>query len=73
MTPKKPTAQYSYILLVVKLSDYSVGESMVVSKHNRNHLIFTNLQINTRLGRARFHFKPPAETRVIDGAKLGAQ
>ncbi len=73
MTPRKPTAQYKYILLVVKLADYSVGESMVVSKHNRNHLIFANLKINTRLSRARFHFKPPADTRVIDGSKLGGR
>jgi len=72
MTPRKPTAQYKHILLVVKLEDYSVSESMVVSKHNTNHLIFSDLKINTALSRARFRFKPPAETRVIDGSKLGA-
>ena len=70
LTPKKPTAQYEYLLVAVKSDDHSVGESMVVKKNNTNHFIFTNLQVNTKLSDSRFRFKPPADTRVIDGTKL---
>jgi outer membrane lipoprotein carrier protein len=71
LTPKKATPQYTHILLSIHPRDFSVGESMVVSKHNRNHLIFTSLEINTQLNKSRFQFVPPADTRVIDGSKLG--
>jgi outer membrane lipoprotein carrier protein len=70
LTPKKPTGQYEHLLLAVKPDDHSVGESMVVSRHNTNHFIFTKLRVNTRLSRNRFRFRPPAGTRVIDGSKL---
>jgi len=70
LTPKKPTAQYEHLIIAVKSDDHSVGESMVVSRHNTNHFIFTSLQVNTKLSRSRFRFRPPAGTRVIDGSKL---
>jgi len=71
LTPKVPTAQYKHILLAVRPnSDFTVGESMVVAKTNRNHFIFTNLEFNTKLPKSRFVFRPTAEIRVIDGSKL---
>lgn len=70
LTPKKPTVQYKHLVIAVSQGDYSVGESMVVSKHSRNHFIFTKLQINTKLSDRRFRFRPPADARVIDGSKL---
>jgi len=71
LTPKIPTAQYKHILLAVRPnSDFTVGESMVVAKTNRNHFIFTNLEFDTKLPKSRFVFRPTAEIRVIDGSKL---
>jgi outer membrane lipoprotein carrier protein len=70
LTPRRPTAQYRYILLVVRPGDFSVSESMVVSKNSKNHLIFSALEINTKIPRSRFVFKPGADVRVIDGSKL---
>ena len=70
LVPKTPTAQYEYLLMAIKPSNYSVGESMVVKKQDRNHFIFTRLTFNTKLQKWRFKFKPPAGTRVIDARRL---
>jgi outer membrane lipoprotein carrier protein len=70
LVPKKPTAQYEYLLFALRADDFTVGESMVVSKHSRNHFAFTSLEFNTKLPKSRFVFKPPPDTRVIDGTKL---
>jgi outer membrane lipoprotein-sorting protein len=71
LTPKKPTAQYEHLVLMLRPTDYSVGESMVVSKQALNHFIFTEVQVNTKIARGRFRFKPPAGAKIIDGSKLG--
>jgi outer membrane lipoprotein carrier protein len=68
LEPIKPTAQYRYIVLAVRAADNAVTESMVVSKHSRNHFFFTELATNTRLQRSRFSFTPPPGTRVINSA-----
>ena len=73
LTPRKPTVQYSHLLIAVNPADYSVGESMVVGKHSSNHFIFTELKTNSRLSSGRFQFKPPADARVIDGTKFKRQ
>ena len=70
LTPKAATGQYEHLVIAIKPADYSVGESMVVQKHGTNHFIFSKMQFNTKLGKSRFHFKPPEGTRVIDGTKL---
>jgi outer membrane lipoprotein carrier protein len=70
LTPRKATAQYSYIIVVVKPGDFSVAESIVISKSTKNHLIFGKLEINTKIPSSKFVFKPGADIRVINGAKL---
>ena len=70
LTPKVSTAQYKYLVLAVRPTDFAVEESMVVSRHNRNHFIFSHLKFNTRLRAWRFKFRPPKGTRVVDGSKL---
>lgn len=70
LVPRKPTPQYKHLLFAINPDDYSVGESMVVTKHSTNHLIFTKVKPNTGLRDARFRFYPPKDTRVIDGSKL---
>ena len=62
----KPTAQYKHLVLAVRAADFAVTESMVVSKHSSNHFLFTKLEVNTRLTRKRFRFKPPPGTKVIN-------
>ncbi|MCB9555829.1 MAG: outer membrane lipoprotein chaperone LolA [Deltaproteobacteria bacterium] len=69
LTPREPTAQYRYLLFAVDANDFSVRESMVVSRHSRNLLVFDKLVRNSKLSKKRFAFAPPAGTRVIDGAK----
>jgi outer membrane lipoprotein carrier protein len=70
LDPKQPTAQYDHLLFVLRPEDHVVTESMVVSRHSTNHLIYSQLKFNTRLGDRRFRFDPPADTRVIDSSKL---
>ena len=70
LLPKRKTAQYEHLLLVVRLSDYVVTESVVVSQHSSNHFVFSAIRANTRLSRKRFVFSPPRGTRVIDGSQL---
>ena len=70
LNPKTPTALYEYLLLAVKPANFSVGESMVVKKQDRNHFIFTKLKFNSKLRKWRFKFTPPAGTRVIDARRL---
>jgi len=70
LTPKKPTSQYKFLVLAVRPTDFAVEESMVVSRNNSNHFVFTNLKFDTGVQRWRFTFKPPAHIRVIDGAKM---
>lgn len=70
LMPKKPTAQYEYLVMAVRKSDFAVEESMIVGKHARNHFVFSKLQFDTRLQDRRFRFKPPADVRVVDGSKM---
>jgi outer membrane lipoprotein carrier protein len=70
LTPRRRTVQFKHLLFAINPGDYSVGETMIVSKHSTNHLILTQVKINTKLSRGRFHFRPPADTRVIDGSKF---
>lgn len=70
LTPKNPTTQYKYLLFALRPSDYAVGESMIVGKHNTNHFVFSNMLFNTRVQNGVFFFRPPVEARVIDGARL---
>lgn len=70
LVPKKPTAQYEYLVMAVRKSDFAVEESMIVGKHARNHFVFSKLQFDTRLQDRRFRFKPPADVRVVDGSKM---
>ncbi len=73
LMPKEPTSQYQHLIIAIKPNDYSVGESMVVQKHGKNHFIFSKMHFNTKLGKGRFRFKPPEGTRVIDGSKLNSR
>lgn len=69
LTPKQPSAQLDYLVLVVRRSDHAVVESMIVNESSTNHLLFSQLVFNSRLGNERFRFRPSADTRVVEGAK----
>lgn len=66
LVPRKPTAQYQYLLLAIRPSDYAVTQSVVISKSSTNHFIFAKLVFNSGLRKQRFRFRPPPDTRVID-------
>ncbi|MCC6746763.1 MAG: outer membrane lipoprotein carrier protein LolA [Deltaproteobacteria bacterium] len=70
LTPRKPTAQYTHLVLALRPADFAVVESMVVSKHSQNHFVFTKMEVNTRVQKSRFAFAPPPGTKVVDGAKI---
>lgn len=70
LLPKKPTAQLDYLLLAIDPKQYLVTESMLVTKHAKNHFVFTELKQNTKLPASRFRFSPPSGSRVIDGSNV---
>lgn len=69
LVPRRPTAQYDYLLFALRPADHVVTESMVVTKHATNHLVFSELVFDSGVGAARFEFRPPADTRVIETGK----
>lgn len=69
LTPRQPTAQYDYLMFALRPSDFVVVESMVVSKHATNRLVFSELVFNSGLQKKRFQFRAPADTRVIETGK----
>lgn len=66
LTPRTPTAHYEHLLFVVRLTDYAVVETHVVGRNSTNHFTFSKLVFDSKLGKKRFRFKPPSETRIID-------
>lgn len=67
LVPRKPTAQYDYLIFAVRKNDYAVVESMIVSQHSTNHFVFKHIVFNSGLGSRRFQFTAPKGTRIIDG------
>jgi outer membrane lipoprotein carrier protein len=70
LKPHKRSSQFEYLLMAIDPTDYKVSESMVVNRHNRNHFAFSDVTINAKLADKQFRFRPPKDTRIIDGSKL---
>ncbi len=71
MTPKKPSAQYSNLFLVVSPSDYHVTQSVIIdSAKNVNHFKFYSPDFKTAPKTTWFEFDPKSVTskgyRVVD-------
>ena len=72
LKPIKPTSHYAHILFVLKPQGQmaKVTETLVYdSLGNKNHYIFKNTKLNTRIQAKRFKFKPPKGVRVIHATK----
>jgi outer membrane lipoprotein carrier protein len=67
LVPKVPTAQYRHAFIVVDDQDWLVRETIVVDHQGAtNHLTFTSIERNTKIGDSKFQFVPPAGINVID-------
>lgn len=69
LVPRRTTSHYTHILFVLK----DMGRQAVVTESivydslgNKNHYIFNNTQLNTRIPDNRFVFTPPRGVRVIE-------
>jgi outer membrane lipoprotein carrier protein len=69
LTPKKPSAQYKLLWLVVDPTDYHVRESIIVeASDNVNRFAFVNLKQNekAKFGDKHFKFTPPPGVKVVE-------
>ena len=72
LTPKAAQPQAKAIVFVVDPRTFDVRESVITDgQGNVNHLVFSDIKVNTKMPDALFKFTPPAGVRVIDTAKLG--
>ena len=70
--PKIAQPQVKSILFVVDPRTYDVRESVITdAQGNVNHLVFSDIRVNTKVPETLFKFTPPPGVRVIDTAKLG--
>jgi outer membrane lipoprotein carrier protein len=69
LTPRKPSAQYKHLWLVVDSGDFHVKESIILeASDNVNQIRFTNIRLNdrARVADRHFRFTPPKGVKVID-------
>jgi outer membrane lipoprotein carrier protein len=76
LTPKKPSAQYKTLFLVVDPKDHQVKQSIVVeSSGNTNHFRFIDSDLSRNVKDTWFYFNDKASNvknyRIIDGDKEG--
>lgn len=72
LSPKVAQPQVKAILFVVDPRTFDVRESVITdAQGNVNHLVFSDIRVNTKVPDALFKFTPPGGVRVIDTAKLG--
>ena len=72
LVPKKPTAQYRYLVFVVNPRSYMVKETLLYDQQNgSNHLVFANIEANLKTGidDSRFSFTPPPGTKIINPSR----
>jgi len=68
LTPKKPSAQYKQLWLVVDPADFHVKESVILeASDNLNRFAFVNLKQNDKAKFSEKHFKfvPPPGVKVV--------
>lgn len=75
LTPKKPSAQYKNLFLVVNPSDYRVTQSVIIdSSNNVNHFRFFSPNFEKSIDNKWFEFdeKSVKNYRVVDADQQGA-
>ncbi len=77
LTPKKPSANYKHLWLVVDPADGHVKETVILeASDNVNHFRFFNVKQNdgaTKVQDRLFKFNPPAGVRVVKGDAAAAR
>lgn len=76
LTPKKPSAQYKTLFLVVSAKDYHVTQSIIIdSSDNVNHFRFYAPDFNKKIDAGLFEFNPKSVPtyRVINANQQPAQ
>jgi len=60
LTPKTPQAGFSALRFVVDMKSGQVKESTVIdAQGNENHMVFSAVQLDTKVDDSLFHFTPP--------------
>jgi outer membrane lipoprotein carrier protein len=66
LVPRKPTAQYRYLLFVVDEKSAMVKESLLYDQQGgTNHMKFRDVEINKGAADEKFKFTPPSGTRIL--------
>lgn len=66
LVPKKPTAKYKELAMVINRSDFMVQETTIVdSVNNTNQVRFSNVRLNLDLPDSGFQFVPPANVTIL--------
>lgn len=72
LSPKQPQSQVKSLLFVVDPETFLVRESVLIDPQgNTNDILFSDIQINTKIPDTTFRWSPPQGVRLIDAAKLG--
>ncbi|HEY0709450.1 MAG TPA: outer membrane lipoprotein carrier protein LolA [Polyangia bacterium] len=73
LKPKKAQSAYRSIYFVVDPKTFMVRQSVLINAQGDiNAISFADIALNTKLADDLFRWSPPAGTRVIDGASMGA-
>ena len=66
LVPKKATTAYRYLTFCVDPESGRVNETIVHDQQDgENHLVFSDVKQNAGVADAKFHFSPPAGTKII--------
>ncbi|MBI4510805.1 MAG: outer membrane lipoprotein chaperone LolA [Deltaproteobacteria bacterium] len=72
LVPKKPSAQFKHLWLVVDSKDFYVKESIILeASDNLNRFLFFNIKLNdqVKVEDKHFKFKPPAGVKILEPEK----
>ncbi len=67
LSPKEETEIYQKIIVSIDKQKYEiVGISIIDETESENKFVFQNIQLNKKLSRKLFEFKPPKGTEIIE-------
>ncbi len=67
LTPKQATEIYKKIVVIIDRQRYEIkGVSIVDETDSENKFTFRNIQLNKKISRKLFEFKPPKGTEIIE-------
>lgn len=67
LTPKEETEIYQKIIVTIDKQKYEiVGINIIDETESENKFVFKNIQLNKKLSKKLFEFKPPKGTEIIE-------